>query len=263
MKNSLVFGLLLILASCVSYAPAPVPIPNVDFNFPYIGISNNAPIAVKDYEIMGIITVKSSELIDGNGNHTGSKITNEMLLSEAKKLGAHDVINVRIDVNQNENFTLEGVRIRTTYNYTATALAIKYTTTLAVAGGNNFQSIGNNEIILNWMGRTSQSSSIVSNQIKPVTTAESNKNIKTNGYTDTRTSEDELGYTVESVSGLVQWRSGNSWVDVKVGDVFSKDTRINVFRNSSLVLINEDMTFNVLEASAGSIDFLLKNRLKR
>ena len=136
MKNGLILVFLLILVSCASYVPVP---PNVDFGYPNIGISNNASIVVKDYEVIGIIFVKSSEVIDGNGNRIGSKITNEMLLLEAQKIGAHDVINVRIDVNQKEEFTSDAVRIRTTYDYTATTLAIKYTTALAVAEGNNFQ----------------------------------------------------------------------------------------------------------------------------
>jgi hypothetical protein len=98
---------------------------------------------------MGIIFVKSSEVIDGNGNHTGSKITYEMLMQEAQKAGADDVINIRIDIDQKEEFAFEGtVPVRVTYNYTASALAIKYTNAAAVVSiANTAQNLGNNEIV--------------------------------------------------------------------------------------------------------------------
>ena len=113
-----------IFSSC-AYTP-----PTVDYGYPDKGTSNAASIVVKDYVTLGIVIVKSSETIDGNGNHTGSKITYEMLMLEAQKLGADDVINIRTDINQVIDFSDSGKPVRTTYNYTATALAIKYTTAL-------------------------------------------------------------------------------------------------------------------------------------
>jgi uncharacterized protein YbjQ (UPF0145 family) len=60
-----------------------------------------------------------------------------MLMTEAQKLQADDIINVRIDVtktrtaNQVRSGEAKGAPVRTvittTYDYTATALAIKYT----------------------------------------------------------------------------------------------------------------------------------------
>jgi len=110
-----------LLSSCVYMLPV------IDYSYPHAGTSNNASIVVKDYESLGIITVKSSEIIDGFGNHTGSKITNEMLMLEAQKLGADDIINIRIDINEVKDFSADGKPFKTTFNYTATALAIKYT----------------------------------------------------------------------------------------------------------------------------------------
>jgi hypothetical protein len=125
--------------------------PNVNYNYPHDGITNNAVLAVKDYEPIEIIFLKSSETVDGDGNHTGSKITYEMLMLEVQKLGADDVINIRIDVNQKEeiikgkdNFNIT----QTTYNYTASALAIKYTTAIQTDNPtNSLQNIGNDMII--------------------------------------------------------------------------------------------------------------------
>jgi hypothetical protein len=133
-------------ASCATTTTTDYPVLN--YTYPDSGSSNNAPPAVvKDYQPLGIIFVKASEAIDSNGNHTGSKITYEMLMLEAQKLEADDVMNVRIDVNQVDE-TIEndmGFSVtKTTYNYTATALAIKYTTAIVVENGtNNLQSIGN------------------------------------------------------------------------------------------------------------------------
>jgi len=114
-------------------------LPSVNYKYPYEGYFNNAALAVKDYEPVGIIIVKSSEMIDEDGNHTGSKITHEMLMLEAKNMDANDVINIRIDINEvkeivRSNYYDIDIK-RTTYNYTATALAIKYTK--AVTAGNS------------------------------------------------------------------------------------------------------------------------------
>jgi len=117
----------IVLASCSS-----VIVPKVDHAYPFSGSSNNSAIVIKDYTTMGIIFVKSSEVIDGNRNHTGSKITFEMLMKEAQKLGADDIINIRVDVNEVLEFSIDGYPFKTTYNYTATALAIKYTTAAVI-----------------------------------------------------------------------------------------------------------------------------------
>jgi len=123
----------------------------VDYNYPHDGSTNNAVLAVKDYETRGIIFVKSSEVVDGNGDHTGSKITYEMLMTEAQKLDADDVINIKIDVNQKEEIVKDKIGnqfTRTTYNYTASALAIKYTAAIPVENRTNTsQDIGNTMVI--------------------------------------------------------------------------------------------------------------------
>ena len=134
----------LVFSSC---AAAPVPVRRVEYGYPQLGNTNNAAIAVKDYTTLGTITVKSAEVIDGNGNRTGSKITYEMLMREAQRLNADDIINVRIDVNEKLDFDLGGNPIRTTHNYTATASAIRYTTAIpgvaAAGGAQRIENIGN------------------------------------------------------------------------------------------------------------------------
>lgn len=60
------------------------------------------PVGFRDFESKGLIFVKSKVVVDMiTGEKTGSEITNEMLLKEAAKVGADDVINVRIDVQTN------------------------------------------------------------------------------------------------------------------------------------------------------------------
>ena len=115
--------------------------PTVNYSYPDTGITNSARIAMKDYTTLGIIIVKSAEVIDGSGNHTGSKITYEMLMVEARRLGADDVINIRIDVNREEEFAPgESLPFKITFNYTASALAIKYTNAIVSSGtANNSQ----------------------------------------------------------------------------------------------------------------------------
>jgi uncharacterized protein YbjQ (UPF0145 family) len=126
--------------------------PKVDFSYPDSkGLINelvvvNAPIVVKDYETLGIIYAKSSEVIDDNGNHTGSKITYEMLILEAQRLGADDIINLKMDTNEIKDYSVRPVQ--TTYNYTASAVAIKYTTGMAVENITNYtQNIENHDLV--------------------------------------------------------------------------------------------------------------------
>jgi len=103
--------------------------PNENNSYRHEGSVNNATIVVKDYETLGIIFVKSSKIINNNGSITGSEITYEMLMLEAQKLDADDVINVRIDTNEIKKYSRFGefkYSKEIIYNYTATALAIKY-----------------------------------------------------------------------------------------------------------------------------------------
>jgi len=100
--------------------------PNVSVSAPISGVTGNAPLAVKDYETRGIIFVKSQEKVDNRGNVTGTRITYEMLLKEAQKKEADDVINVRVDVTRTLEYSGFAL-LNTVYDYTGTALAIKYT----------------------------------------------------------------------------------------------------------------------------------------
>jgi len=92
----------------------------------------------KDYTILGLIFLESSATIDHNGNVIeGSKITFEMLMREAEKLGADDIMNLRIDEIMTTGLKRStgmigsgGVPIYEeqdgTVIYKANALAIKY-----------------------------------------------------------------------------------------------------------------------------------------
>jgi len=126
-KFILIFTVLaIILASCNTN-----PNPRIDHTYSHSGVTNNVNIVTKDFESLGIIFVNSVEVIDSLGNHTGSKITYEMFMREAAKLKADDIINIKIDANQMEKKVKspEGVESKvTTFFYTGTALAIKYTT---------------------------------------------------------------------------------------------------------------------------------------
>jgi uncharacterized protein YbjQ (UPF0145 family) len=103
------------------------------------GWSDYANVAIKDYTVVGIVRVVSEEVTQRGflgiaNSRTGSQVTYDLLISEAKKLGADDIVNVRID-HRDESFHgifdwLVGYTER--YAYTANALAIKYTQ--AVAG---------------------------------------------------------------------------------------------------------------------------------
>ena len=105
---------------------------------------------MRDFSTLGLIFVESSAVFDSNGNIIeGSTITFDMLMREAHKLRADDIINLKIDEIQNIIVT-EEIRtvptrvqrgdtwvtvdretrvqiINKTVIYKANAIAIKYT----------------------------------------------------------------------------------------------------------------------------------------
>jgi len=101
---------------------------------PLDGKLEHAVLAVKDYEVKGVVFVQSQErltkIFGSNLVLSGSKITYSMLMREAVKLGADDIINVRVDISTSE--TKERNKEELTYHYSASALAIKYTKAVVV-----------------------------------------------------------------------------------------------------------------------------------
>jgi len=98
------------------------------------GWSDYATIAIKDYMVVGIVRVASEEITRRGFlciayYHTGSQITYDLLMGEAKKLGADDIINVRIDRTDASYHGIFDWLVGYTekYQYSANALAIKYT----------------------------------------------------------------------------------------------------------------------------------------
>lgn len=96
------------------------------------GSYNNISIPIKDFIIKGPIFVESTVTIEKNGTKNGSEITSYMLIKEAQKLDADDVVNVKIDkienvkketILRNNQKTVVKTKIIT---YKATGLAIKY-----------------------------------------------------------------------------------------------------------------------------------------
>jgi len=108
--------------------PAVILVEETSFSFPLPSNSNSVNIST-DFMPVGIIFLTSEEVIDGLGNHSGSKITYEMFMREASKLQAHNVINLNIDVEiKAERKIIQNRQvIVTTYSYTGTGLAIRYT----------------------------------------------------------------------------------------------------------------------------------------
>ena len=105
-----------------------------DFSVNVAGLSDNVTIVVKDFITLGIVTVQTTEIhhsspLGFNKSIIGSKITYADLMQEAAKLEADDIINIRIDVHSNYTRRVFDwlVGWSRVYNYTGTALAIKYT----------------------------------------------------------------------------------------------------------------------------------------
>jgi len=104
-----------------------------DYTVPMAGKYDNISVIVKNFELIGTVTVRATE------KHTisplgikrkveGAKVTYSDLMQEAAKFKADDIINVRIDIQTNGKTTIVDwfkgwERI---FFYTGQALAIKY-----------------------------------------------------------------------------------------------------------------------------------------
>ena len=157
-KNKLLYGIMVstfvvfinLLMACAS-APVETGITSKvtdDFNIMRKdGKISQVNVIDKNFVTLGLIFVESSATIDSNGNIIkGSKITFEMLMKEAQKLGADSIVNILVDEIENitvteEKRTIQGkdfwggdtvreIKVpieRKTIIYKANALAIKYT----------------------------------------------------------------------------------------------------------------------------------------
>jgi hypothetical protein len=105
----------------------------IDYTVPMAGKYDNASVIVKNFTLIGTVTVRTTE------KHTisplgikrkveGAKVTYSDLVNEAAKFKADDIINVRIDMQTSGKTTfidwLKGWE--RTFFYTGRALAIKY-----------------------------------------------------------------------------------------------------------------------------------------
>jgi hypothetical protein len=117
---------LISIAGCKSY----------DVTNNRVGYSSVADISVKDYEVKGVIRLESQEVatygpLGIHKSFKGSHILWSELMAEAAKLGADDIINVRIEVTNKNERKPRFIEFFTGYTdtllYRATALAIKYT----------------------------------------------------------------------------------------------------------------------------------------
>ncbi|UTY22806.1 hypothetical protein [Treponema denticola] len=127
------------------------------------GWSDYAEISVKDFEPVGIVRVTSKEVFKVgpfrfSKSSTGSKVTYDMLIAEAKKLGAHDIINVRIDVANKSSSSIFDYFTGSTkeVEYIGTALAIKYKNPPEQAGRHPGAKLGDSEML-----RSSDASSVI------------------------------------------------------------------------------------------------------
>jgi len=116
MKNPKVLGIIVLLTvimiSLISCTSSTESLKGM-----YEGATYNIAIAAKDFEILGVVRIKTTVIDKENGEY----ITYDALLKEAEAKGGNGIVNVFIDREINSD----------SETYYGTALAIKYTNTLA------------------------------------------------------------------------------------------------------------------------------------
>jgi len=113
----------LLLAGCVT----------VDFTVPLQGKHNNVSLAEKDFIVIGSVSIRATEIhsaspLGFSKTVEGSKVTYTDLMQEAARIGADDIIDVRIDMNTSgEAGFLDWLTgWERTFTHTGEALAIQY-----------------------------------------------------------------------------------------------------------------------------------------
>jgi len=227
-----------------------------------------------EYEILGTILVRSNTSVGYN-----------TVFEEAKKqYPATDfVIDIMIDqheITTSYNIIAQGFRLlfgssmkseQTRYEYTIRGTAIKYirrningeVITTPTPSSTSSQSSPNvvNTIVTTVTNErnTPASSNNIPEQTRIIPSIEQNPIIATRAIIDTRTSANEIGYTVRAIVGNVQYQRnmGDPWNDVVIGDIFTANIRIRTMINSSLVLNDGSRIINIQGGREGRIDSLI------
>ena len=141
---ALLLGAVFLMTACTT----------VDLATNRTGWSDYAETAVKDFEPVGIVRVTSKETFKVAPfgflkSKIGSKVTYDMLISEAVKLNADDIINVRIDtIDKNSTHPFAFITgSKKEVEYIGTALAIKYKTPVDAVGKNAGATLGDSGIL--------------------------------------------------------------------------------------------------------------------
>ena len=105
----------------------------IDFTAPLAGSYVKAALAVKNFEVIGIVSTDSTETHSAGPlgfvkKVEGSKATYSDLLKEAALINADEIIDIRIDMNAAKptGFAEWLTGWERTYTYTGKALAIRY-----------------------------------------------------------------------------------------------------------------------------------------
>ena len=105
----------------------------IDFTAPLQGKYVKAALAVKDFEVISMVSTSSTETHSAGPlgfvkTVEGSKVTYSDLLQEAAIIDADDIIDIRIDKNAAKPRTFAEwlTGWERTYTYTGKAVAIKY-----------------------------------------------------------------------------------------------------------------------------------------
>ena len=142
--SALVLSAVFLMSACTT----------VDLATNRTGWSDYAETAVKDFEPVGIVRVTTKETFTVSPfgllkKKEGSKVTYDMLINEAVKLGANDIINVRIDtVDKNSTHPFMFITgSKKEIEYIGTALAIKYKNPVDAVGKNAGAAVGDSGIL--------------------------------------------------------------------------------------------------------------------
>ena len=205
-------------------------------------------------------TLASAPFFYSNNTNYEFIILGEVTYASTTKYGFQELLKAARSKYPNCDYVID-VMVDSTIETTSYLLSFLFKTKAVVTysmRGTAIQYIqnisGKQAISANDQNTTASAKTIVSTESTVPTHA--NVDVKSTSVTVIAGS-----YTVKSVNGNIQKYMKNTWTDLKVGDILTKETFIDIVSNSSLVLVdgNVTITCNIPAGNRQTVESFIKN----
>jgi len=240
-KKIFLYGtfLLFIFCSCTSTNVTKNTVPHV--------YTNNIST---DIEILGEVFFESKE-----------RVGYIEILKAGRRLypDCHFVIDIMIDQFVTTTTKTTNMIFRKSQTSETDIVWIMRGTAVKYKNVSSFASLESSQSTRNNVNAGSTVTTTRSNNVIDESLVSSTPVVPTRTNIDTRTTNNERGYTVNSVVGNVQYQRnmGDTWAELIVGDILTQNIRIRTPLNASIILFDGNRTITIQGGREGRIDSLI------